>query len=160
MNKSASFSTGKVHRFFLCRVWDESLPVIMCIGLNPSTADHIKDDPTIRILVKVLTRLGYGGFYMTNLFTIVSSDPSILLKSPSSALFAADEYLLRISNECKNNVIFCWGNFKQAQERSKEVINMFPVAKCFGYTKSGAPIHPMSLMYSGKVNSATLIDFK
>lgn len=158
MKKSASFSPDMEHRNYLSRIWDATYPTAMCIGLNPSTANGEDDDSTIRILIKVLTRLGYGGFYMLNLFSVVSSKPEILSAHPNP-VGNADEYLQLMSRSVET-VIFCWGDFKQAYWRAKVVIPMFPDAKCFGYARSGAPLHPMGLMWSGQMKTAELIDFK
>jgi hypothetical protein len=39
---------SRKYRYTLTRVWDETKDKVMFIGLNPSTADEIEDDPTIR----------------------------------------------------------------------------------------------------------------
>ena len=75
----ADFSPCGKYRYKLWRIWDPDKPRAMCIGLNPSTANHEKNDATIRYLIQMLTVLGYGGFYMTNLFAIISSKPEVLL---------------------------------------------------------------------------------
>ena len=51
---------------------------MMFIGLNPSTADERLDDPTIRHCVGFAARWGYGGIFMCNVFTLVSTDPKKL----------------------------------------------------------------------------------
>jgi hypothetical protein len=156
-NSGAEFSGCGKYRYKLWRIWNNELPKAMCIGLNPSTANSNKNDPTVNILIKVLSRLGYGGFYMMNLFALISSNPEVLLtcEDPIS------------ENECKlkevecicDDVIVCWGNFKQAKDRINEVLPNYPYAKCFGINKNGTPFHPMALMYSGTVNSAVLFGY-
>src|SRR5688500_9378076 len=73
MIKGADFSKCRNYRYCLYRFWDFSKPKVMCIGLNPSTANGETDDPTIRDLTRITQHLGYGGFYMMNLFAFVSS---------------------------------------------------------------------------------------
>lgn len=46
--RSAIFSDDRVYRYTLEIVWDDGKPLAQFIGLNPSTADEVKDDPTIR----------------------------------------------------------------------------------------------------------------
>lgn len=150
----AEFSECGKYRYKLWRIWDEKLPLAMCIGLNPSNANASKDDPTIRILIRVLTKLGYGGFYMCNLFAFISPHPKDLL-TVNDAVGENDIKLEEVNSICKD-VIFCWGNFKQATERIKNVRYRFSNPLCFGYNQNGTPMHPMSLMYSGEVNSANL----
>lgn len=60
-NSGAEFSKCGKYRYKLWRIWDESLPKVMCIGLNPSSTNVIKPDPTITNLIKMLKKLGYGG---------------------------------------------------------------------------------------------------
>ena len=66
MKKGAEFSKCGKYRYVLWRIWDESKPIAMCIGLNPSTANHETNDPTIRQLIDRLEYLGYGGFKIKN----------------------------------------------------------------------------------------------
>jgi hypothetical protein len=155
----AEFSECGKYRYKLWRIWDESLPKVMCIGLNPSTANASKNDNTINILIRVLTKLGYGGFYMMNLFAIISSKPEVLLtcENPKGD---NDWHLATVAHECKNEIIFCWGNFKEATERIKEVKSVFNQAKCFGFNANGTPWHPRALSYKGLLNSPQLIPYQ
>ena len=41
---------GPNSRFALWRIWDNSLDALLFIGLNPSRANGVQDDPTIRRL--------------------------------------------------------------------------------------------------------------
>lgn len=156
-HKGALFSECHKYRYKLWRIWNDDLPKVMCIGLNPSNADSIKNDPTINILIRVLTRLGYGGFYMMNLFAWISSEPKDLL-IVADPIGDNDYHLERIAGVC-DNVIICWGNFKQAKERIEIVLPRFPEAQCFGYNKNGTPMHPMALMYAGTEKVAELIKY-
>ena len=151
------FSECRKYRYKLWRVWDDNLPIVMCIGLNPSTANAIKNDPTITNLSKMLKILGYGGFYMMNLFAFISSHPADMLTC-ADAIGDNDIKLKEVSEIC-DEVIFCWGNFKQADERIKEVLPKYPNAKCFGLTKSGKPFHPLAMMYAGLTNEPKLINY-
>lgn len=142
MKKDAEFSECGKYRYWLSRIWDEEKPKAMCIGLNPSTANDVDDDPTIRNLTELLTKEGYGGLYMVNLFAIISSDPEKLRECPDP-LKDNDLYLKAVSGQCKH-VIFAWGSFKQAEYRSKVIEKMFPSGLCLGKTAKGKPIHPLA----------------
>lgn len=142
MNKGAIFSDCKMYRYALWRIWDEKNPIAMCIGLNPSTANEIDDDKTIQNLIHVLCSYDYGGYYMMNLFSMISAHPEDLRSCPNP-IKDNDRYLKEISLKC-DDVIFCWGNFKQAEYRAKKIIPMFPKALCFGKTASGKPMHPLA----------------
>lgn len=142
-NKGAEFSPCRKYRYKLWRLWDESKPIAMCIGLNPSNAAENKNDPTIANLRKMLAQLGYGGFYMTNLFAIVSSKPEILptCEDPQGD----NEIKLRETAAVCQDVIFCWGLPKWSTARAKEIIPQYPNALCFGVTEKGTPFHPLAI---------------
>lgn len=140
----AEFSECGQYRYKLWRIWDRSRPLAMCIGLNPSTANGVKNDQTISYLIKMLTILGYGGFYMTNLFAIISSKPSVLLTCPDP-LGENDKKLDEVAAICQD-VIVCYGMFKEAQKRIYHVLPRFPNALCFGFNRDGTPFHPLAMM--------------
>lgn len=153
----AEFSRDGKYRYKLWRIWDKTLPLVMCIGLNPSTANADKNDPTINNLIAMLSTLGFGGFYMTNLFALISSKPEALLTC-EDPLGDNDAKLKEVAMACEV-VIACWGSFKQADERIKQVLPMFPNAKCFGWNKNGTPFHPLAMMYKGLVKNPQLYQY-
>jgi hypothetical protein len=114
----------------------------MCIGLNPSTANSDDDDQTIRNLCELLNKSGYGGLFMMNLFALISSEPNDLRACPDP-LKDNDIWINSMASRC-DDVIFCWGAFKQAEYRAKKIISRFPGALCFGKTANGKPIHPLA----------------
>ena len=50
----------------------------MFVGLNPSTADHKDDDPTIRRVIGFSKDLGFERLMVGNVFALRSVDPSAL----------------------------------------------------------------------------------
>ena len=136
----ALFSDCRKYRYVLWRVWDDSLPKVMFIGLNPSTANEDSDDPTIRRVKTFAKSWGFGGVYMLNLFTYVTAYPEELKKC-DNALLNADKYLMEYAAKSER-IIFAWGNFKECKERAKKVLQMFS-----GYmlikNKDGSPRHPL-----------------
>lgn len=142
MIKDAHFSECRKYRYWLKRQWDESRPMAMCIGLNPSTANESDNDTTITNLVRLLDTFGYGGFYMCNLFALISSNPEDLRSCPDPVK-DNDLHLQAIRTKV-TDVIFCWGAFKQAQYRIKSVVERFPGALCLGKTPKGQPLHPLA----------------
>lgn len=146
MKRDAIFSDCGKFRYVLKRQWSYA-PGAMCIGLNPSTANAEKDDPTIRILCKHLEALGYGSLWMTNLYALVSSKPESLWDVADNQ--GDNDKWLQYARRQSEIVIFCWGTFKGIEYRENQVMKMFPEGKVFGFSKQGMPLHPMSLMYSG-----------
>lgn len=153
----ADFSNCGKYRYKLWRIWDESKPKAMCIGLNPSTANATKPDPTITNLIKMLKLLGYGGFYMTNLFAWISPNPKDLL-SCDDPLGNNENVLSEVEQIC-DDVIVCWGNFKEAEDRIKDVLPRYPNALCFGVNQNGTPAHPLAMMYQGKTKNPKLTTY-
>lgn len=144
----AEFSPDKKYRFSLWRIWDLSKPLIMFIGLNPSTANERTDDPTIRRLAGkngFANKNGYGGFYMMNLFPFVTAYPAELkAQMEFGGCLSQNNMWLEDVNLVCETIVFCWGNF-DTFGRDKEVMAMFPAATCMGVNKNGSPKHPLYL---------------
>lgn len=158
MNTGADFSKCGKYRYALWRVWNDALPKVMCIGLNPSTANREKNDATINILISTLSKLGYGGFYMMNLFAWISSKPEDLLTC-ADPLGENENKLKEVEAIC-DDVIVCWGNFKQAKDRILDVLPNYPNAKCFGINSTGRPFHPRAMVYiKGALKSPQLLTY-
>ena len=156
--KSADFSDCKKYRYCLTRIWDDTLPYAMCIGLNPSNAGSDKDDATIIILVKALKKLGYGGLKMVNLYSCITSKPKNIFDflNPEDSHYA----WIKITALACQSIVFCWGTFKQAEHRSRYMKKLFPQALCFGKNQNGSPWHPRALTYAGiKPEDAILMKF-
>lgn len=139
----AEFSNCRNYRYALWRIWDTSKPLVMFIGLNPSTANEFSDDPTIRRVKAIAKNLGYGGIYMMNCFAYISTDPKLLKTNPMSKEWN-DNMLTITASKCAD-VIFAWGNFDivKTTGRDIELIEMFPHAKALHINKNGSPKHPL-----------------
>jgi len=139
-SNGAMFSDCGRHREYLWRIWDKSKPKLMFIGLNPSTANADSDDPTIRKITSICKHNGFGGFYMLNLFTFISTDPK-LLNVKNGNIDRANENLLVISDFCES-IVMAWGNFS-VMGRDDEVKKLFPKALALKVNKNGSPKHPL-----------------
>jgi hypothetical protein len=115
----------------------------MFVGLNPSTANEDTNDPTIRSVIRIAKYHGYGGAYMTNGFSFVSTDPSKLVRDEVNQALN-DLWLVSISKLCAT-IVFAWGTFNVMAEtgRDKELGYMFPQAMALGINKNGSPKHPL-----------------
>lgn len=153
MRKKAFFSACGKYRYQLYRIWDEAKPLAMCIGLNPSTANSEDNDPTITRLIGMLTDNGYGGFHMMNLYGLISPNPEDLTNHFNPA-GENNKWLFNVRQLCQD-VIFCWGNFRQAQYHGSKAAIKYPEGLCFGKNKNGSPKHPLYLPKTSK-----LIKFK
>lgn len=138
----AEFSDDRKYRYALWRVWDASLPALMVVGLNPSTANESYDDATIIKVKKIAAHNGFGKVFMLNVFPIVSSDPSIL-KTTDQLNLGYNRAYLRYFKSVSDQVLLAWGNFKEAKEHSTRMLDLFPAALCLKQNKDGSPKHPL-----------------
>lgn len=138
----AAFSPCRKYRYALWRIWDKSKPLVMFVGLNPSTANETEPDPTIKSVTRITKHNGYGGFYMMNCFPYVSTDPDKLRDYGNTAV--NDNWLYKVAPQCKD-IVFAWGTFKVVTDlgRDIELMGMFPNAKALGINKNGTPRHPL-----------------
>lgn len=140
--RGADFSPDRCHRYSLWRIWNADKPLVMFIGLNPSTANHQDDDPTIKSVIRLAKFNGYGGVFMTNCYTYISTNPDEL---NITDIGQEDNYgtLLSIAEKCRD-VVFAYGNFKQIEQSVKDrLCQMFPNALCIKKNKNGSPVHPL-----------------
>lgn len=144
MQKGAEISECGTYRYSLWRIWDESLPTVLFIGLNPSTADGDKDDPTLRRCIVFARDWGYGGLYMANLFAFRSPHPAVMKKSQAPIGPKNDETLLRLAQGA-GIVVACWGTNGKHRDRDRRVRLMLPGLHCIRKTESGHPEHPLYL---------------
>jgi hypothetical protein len=145
----AVFSSSHEFRYALWRIWQQNGAMLLYIGLNPSTANNIKDDPTIRRMVGFAKAWGYGGLYVGNLFSFVSSDPKLLHGQLGGG---ATDTALKKMRQLSSTVLVGWGNWgHQAGTRPTEVLAIVgdPVY-CLKVTKMGEPSHPLYFCQNSK----------
>ena len=151
MIKSANISACQKHRFELKRVWDESLPQFVVIGLNPSTADATEDDPTIRRCIGFAKREGCGSLIMLNLFSYRATNPKELKGKTLGELTMGrnnDVHVKSIIPHLHNSakVVCAWGTHGGLLDQDKEFFKMLRwQLYAFGFTKDGFPKHPLYL---------------
>lgn len=66
------------YRYRLWRTWDESLPSLGWVMLNPSTGDANRDDNTLRKCIAFAHEWGHGGIVVANLFAYRTAYPKVL----------------------------------------------------------------------------------
>ena len=144
MQKNAILSKDRKYRYTLTRVWDETKDKVMFIGLNPSTADEIEDDPTIRRCINFAKSWGYGGIEMTNLFAFRATNPKDMKNAENPIGNDNDMWLQKIAKECPI-IIGVWGNHGAFKGRGQAVMKMFDNLHYLALNKSGHPSHPLYL---------------
>ena len=141
---NAKFSNDRIYRYALWRIWDNQLPKVLFIGLNPSTADEINNDPTIRRCMKFTYDWGYGGYLMGNIFAYRSTDPK-KLKIVKEPIGIDNNYWLKKLHKEASLTIGAWGNHGKFLNRGKEIIDLIDNLFCLKITKEGQPSHPLYL---------------
>lgn len=147
MESGAKFSECGLYRYSLWRVWDNSKPMYTFIGLNPSTADHINDDPTITRCINFTKSWGGGGLYMVNLFAFRATNPDEMRRHVDPIGPLNNQYLLELANQ-SDKVVACWGNHGVHLNRSAQVSAMLKKLHCLDTNKSGEPKHPLYIKSS------------
>ena len=144
IHTDATFSEDRVHRYDLRRIWDETLPTVLFIGLNPSTATETKNDPTIRRCMGYAKDWGYGGYIMGNIFAFRSTDP-INLRKTKDPVGPENDYWLKRLHEEAVLTIGAWGNHGEFLNRGQAVLELIPNIQCLRITKQRFPSHPLYL---------------
>ena len=142
MEKSAVISKCGKYRYELRRIWDSSKPLVLFIGLNPSTADHQEEDQTSKVCINYAKRWGYGGLIIANLFAYRSTDKSKIRHVNDPVGSENNKYLRKLIAEAAD-VICAWTDDGGYMDRDAEVLKMIDDPKCLMKLKSGRPGHPL-----------------
>jgi len=142
MKRAAIFSTCQKYRYVLSRSWEETLPKLLLIGLNPSTADATQDDPTIRRCIGFAQRWGFGSVYICNLFAFRATHPKDLKAALVPIGTLNDFYLNQYHKSCDQTVV-AWGNDGEHLDRNLHVLQLIDRPYCLNINKNGQPAHPL-----------------
>lgn len=160
------FSDDRRYRYTLWRQWEQDYGELteyspttmrdgfaMFIGLNPSTADETKDDPTIRRCVAFAKSWGYRALCMTNLFAFRATDPKVMLADVSPVGIDNNHYLLTLGGQAEI-VVAAWGTHGKHGDRDLDVIELFKNTGIelhhLGLNQNQTPKHPLYLKASTK----------
>ncbi|BAQ44341.1 DUF1643 domain-containing protein [Methylobacterium aquaticum] len=172
IKRSAALSRCGAYRFTLTRTWGEGGHVCF-IGLNPSTADHRKDDPTVCRWIRFARDWGYGGFTAVNLYPFRSSSPAECRSwsrwqdnGPNwHVRDVIQENLGVVVEEAKRAavVVACWGAGTWDPEWVDHLCEQvqtgeepWPDLMCLGVTADQSPIHPLARGRARVPDGATL----
>jgi hypothetical protein len=149
VEKSADISEDGLYRYSLTRLWgDWDGPRLCWVMLNPSTADHEVDDPTIRRCTAFSQAWGYHSLTVVNLFALRATDPKVLLVPPCNPVGPANDTAIELAVLQSTDVIAAWGTKGTIRERDYAVTRLIthkarmPLS-CLALTKDGHPKHPL-----------------
>ncbi len=140
------------YRYNLTRDWAGGRQVAF-VMLNPSTADALVDDPTIRRCIGFAKDWGYGRLVVINLFAYRTSQPSVL-KYVTAPVGALNGYFWRkvLRDPSVDDIIAAWGAWDGSRSASRlfaRIAEDRPI-RCLGTTKHGYPKHPLYLAKNTK----------
>lgn len=153
-----------VYRYTLSREWgpkpslfesagphaDQSVLFIM---LNPSTADAMKDDPTVAKCMRLAKAWGYGGIEVRNLFALRSKDPNDLRVclaqggDPIGGTENDHSLIEALASSRIGLVVAAWGITGTLLQRDAQAVKILIESKrpvyAFALSNSGQPVHPL-----------------
>lgn len=152
---TATFSPDGRYRYTLTREWNRSLPRILWIMLNPSTATEFVLDPTIKRCVSFSGRWGYGSLDVVNLFALRATDPAEL-RTVEDPVGPGNDEAIRGALGRAAFVVAAWGTKGAYADRNKAVVRLLLHKSasgprgleavglhCLSVTADGHPEHPL-----------------
>jgi hypothetical protein len=146
VESGAIFDATGDYRYTLWREWDERRSRVAIVMLNPSVADEMQNDPTIRRCIEFARSWGYGSVEIVNLFAYCTPYPKELSNATEPIGIENDRYLRQASNRSRG-LVFAWGNWGYLRSRDRQVCKLLARVEryCLGLTRTGQPRHPLYL---------------
>lgn len=147
----AVYSPCEAYRYSLDRVWDSDGGRVMFVMLNPSTADELRNDPTVERCERRARTLGFGAFRVTNIFAFRATDPRDMRRA-ADPVGPANDATLREGADWADHIIAAWGVHGAHLDRGSQVAAMLQRGTTplfhLGLTRAGHPRHPLYLPYA------------
>lgn len=153
----AVFSNDRLYRYILRRRLEGYNPRrCLFICLNPSTADEVQDDPTVRRCRGFATAWGFGVLEVANIFALRSTDPKLLYTSTADLNIEPvgednDQHIYLAARDA-NLVVLAWGNHGKHLDRGQRVMESISNLRTqgvqiahLGLTNEDQPKHPLYL---------------
>ena len=135
---------------------------LICIGINPSTAQPGDLDNTLKSVERIAIGNGFDSFIMFNVYAQRATDPDAMEKTCNTMLhrenLEAFRYVLSISQ--KPAVWAAWGTIIEKRDYLPECLkDMLEVGQAYGaqwycagkVSKKGHPHHPLYLRKDEKI---------
>jgi hypothetical protein len=133
-----------IYRYTLKREWLGNGGMLNWIMLNPSTADDVFNNPTIRKCIGFAKRWGFSSIEVTNLFAMRATDPKELRSvSPADAIGDCNDAFIWHTAKRAKAICVAWGDGGTLYGRDEDVLRALPIEPwCIRTTKAGNPAHP------------------
>ncbi|GAB4549192.1 MAG: DUF1643 domain-containing protein [Phycisphaerales bacterium] len=141
----AIYSPCMRYRYALTRPLRTEGPRVLFVMLNPSTATHDENDPTVTRAIGFAQRLGAARLDVCNCFGFRSTDPIGLRRVPDPQGVANTRTILARARYA-DRVVVAWGNHAGAHgfELAARLAEQHTLW-CLGVTGQGQPKHPLYL---------------
>ena len=137
------YSLDKSRRYAYSLTWDQSLPHVLWVMLNPGTGEtEGRRRNTFERCKKWSIEQGYGGLIFGNVFSLRSKSAEDLLRLQ----YSEDELnsiALSFLTNLASDTIVAWGNHGAKSHLPESLRETLPNARCFGLTKTSQPRHPL-----------------
>lgn len=143
------------YRYRLVREWDTSLPAVMFVMMNPSTADPVYDDPTVAKCRRYAEDWGYGSLLVGNTFAYRATDQKRLLAASDPIGPDNDTHLQDMANRA-SLLVFAYGKpHRSLRARGPAVARLLSqnsarTLHVLQLCADGTPSHPLYLRGSLK----------
>lgn len=139
---------------------------LVCIGINPSTAEPDNLDNTLKSVERIALGNGYDSFIMFNVYAQRATRPEDMEKELNLDMhrenMAAFEYIMSLSKTSRPAVWAAWGTIIEARPYLPSCVrDMIEIGKKYGaewFTagarskKAGHPHHPLYLSKESKLD--------
>ena len=118
---------------------------LVFVMLNPSTADAVNDDATVRRCMAFGRRWGYRELTVVNLFALRATKPEVLRRHGRQAIGAHNDEALRWvrRHRATSTIVAAWGNHGAHLNRAPAALAILAPTVALGVTKLGFPQHPL-----------------
>lgn len=143
--RTAELSDCGRYRWWLRRSWKHGGDgrAVCFVMLNPSTADALADDPTVRRCMGFARSWGFSVLTVRNLFALRATDPKELLTAAEPTGGARGDLELAVAKSA-DLVVCAWGaGVPFGRDRLALKILAGKPLHCLGATKAGHPRHPL-----------------
>ena len=133
---------------------------LICIGINPSTAEPDKLDPTLTVVKKLSQKHDFDGWVMLNVYPQRATNPSNLHKQMDEDLHKKNLIYIKnlIYDYPQSTIWAAWGTIIEKRKYLKDclkdissILVDLPWISIGSVSKSGHPHHPLYLKYDSPV---------
>ena len=137
------------YRYILRRIWDDLLPAVMFVMMNPSVADVHADDPTVARCQTFARRWGFGSLFVVNTFAYRATDQKQLLAAADPVGPENDKHILATA-QLSNIIVLAYGQpHRRLRQRGVDVSTMLKRRghrlHALKLNADGTPRHPLYL---------------